>query len=394
VLDVVVAGAGIVGLATARALLAARPGLSVAVCDKEPALARHQTGRNSGVIHSGVYYRPGSLKARTCAAGRAALLRYCAERGIRHAVPGKVIVATDAAEVDRLANLEQRARANGVEVARLDAAALRRVEPNAAGLAALHVPGTGVVDFAAVAAAYADDVVTGGGRLLLATPVLRLDERPGEVVAHTPAGELVARVALNCAGLHADVLAGPAAGDVRIVPFRGEFHRVETHGRELVRGLVYPVPDPALPFLGVHVTRGIDGEVHAGPNAVLALAREGYRRRDADWREVLAILRHPGTRHLVRRHWRAAVGEVRRSLSRRAFARAVQRLVPAIDAADLHPAPAGVRAQALAPDGTLLDDFVVRETPRAVHVLSAPSPAATASLEIGRILAERVLSRL
>lgn len=392
--DVVVVGAGIVGLAVARALLLARPGLSVVVCDKEPALARHQTGRNSGVIHTGVYYRPGSLKARTCTTGRAALLRYCAERAIPHAIRGKLIVAVTADELPRLAALEARAQANGVEVARLDAAGLRRVEPNAAGIAALHVPGAAVVDFAAVATAFADDVGASGGEVRLATPVLGLGEGPREIVAVTPGGELVARVALNCAGLHADLLAGPAARDVRVVPFRGEYHTVDTGGRELVRGLVYPVPDPAFPFLGVHVTRSIDGTVHAGPNAVLALAREGYGWRDADWREALAILRYAGTRRLARRHWRTGLAELGRSLSRHAFARSVRRLVPSVRAADLRPASSGVRAQALAPDGTVLDDFVVRETPRAVHVLSAPSPAATASLEIGRLLAERVLARL
>jgi L-2-hydroxyglutarate oxidase len=299
-----------------------------------------------------------------------------------------------ASELARLATLEARARANGVEVARLDAAGLRAVEPNAAGIAALHVPGAGVVDFAAVAAAYADDVTGSGGEVRLATPVLSLRERPGEVVAGTPAGELVAQVALNCAGLHADTLAGPAAGDVRIVPFRGEYYTIDTSEPELVRGLVYPVPDPTFPFLGVHVTRGIDGRVHAGPNAVLALAREGYRWGDTDWREAWAILRYRGTRRLARRHWRTGLAELGRSLSRHAFARAVRRLVPAVEATDLRPAPSGVRAQALAPDGTVLDDFVVRETPRAVHVLSAPSPAATASLEIGRLLADRVLTRL
>lgn len=393
-LDVVVIGAGIVGLAAARALLLARPGLSVAVCDKEPAPARHQSGHNSGVIHTGVYYRPGSLKAQTCAAGRAALLRYCTERGIPFAVPGKVIVATSAGELRRLAALERRALANGVEVVRLDGAALRRVEPNAAGVAALHVPGTGVVDFAVVARSYAADVTAAGGTVHLDTPVLALDERSREVVARTPSGDLVSRVALNCAGLFADVLAGTAAGDVRIVPFRGEYYTIDTRGAELVRGLVYPVPDPRFPFLGVHVTRGIDGVVHAGPNAVLAAAREGYRWRDVDWRETLAVLRYPGTRRLARAHWRTGLTEIVRSLSVRAFARAVRRLVPAVETADMRRAGAGVRAQALATDGTVLDDFVIRETPRALHVISAPSPAATASLEIGRILAARVLARL
>lgn len=392
--DVVVVGAGIVGLAAARALLLARPGLSVVVCDKEPTLARHQTGRNSGVIHTGVYYRPGSLKARTCVVGRAALLRYCAERGIPHAVTGKVIVAVAPDELDRLAALARRAHANGVEAARLDTAGLQRVEPNAAGIAALHVPGAGVVDFAAVAAAYADDVRASGGEVRLATPVLHLEERDSEVIAGAGGSEVVARVALNCAGLHADVFAGATAEDVRIIPVRGEYYTIDTGGRDLVRSLVYPVPDPAFPFLGVHVTRAIDGTVHAGPNAVLALAREGYRWRDADWQEALAILRYRGTRALARRYWRTGLAEIGRSLSRRAFARAVRRLVPAVRTEDLRRAPSGVRAQALAPDGTLLDDFVVRDTRRAVHVISAPSPAATASLEIGRLLAERVLARL
>lgn len=389
--DVVVVGGGILGLATAHTLLTDVPRLRVAVLEKEPAIARHQSGRNSGVLHSGIYYRPGSLKARLAVSGRTSMVRFCAEHGIAHAMDGKVIVATRASELDRLAELERRAAANGIRAERIGVERLHELEPAASGLAALHVLDTGTCDFPGVCTALGESIRDRGGDLRLDTEVLRiLGSHP--VVVETVAGTIEARVVVNCGGLWSDRLAGST--DVRIVGFRGEYHELTPPAAPLVRGLIYPVPDPAFPFLGAHLTRGIDGHVHAGPNAVLALAREGYRWRDIDPAEVRALARFPGMRVLARRHWRTGAEEVARSASRRLMARALARLVPAIRASDLVPAPAGVRAQAVDTLGNLLDDFVIETAPGVVHVVNAPSPAATASLEIGRIIAERAREQL
>ena len=383
-LDTVVIGGGIVGLATARALVDG--GLDVAVVEKEDRPAAHQSGRNSGVLHSGIYYRPGSLKARTVEAGRRSMISFCRANGVALDLCGKLVVATSYEELGRLADLEQRAADNRIEVRRLDAGGIRDVEPHVAGVAALHVPSAGLVDFPAVCR-----VLAGGLDVRLGTEVAGLEERASSVVVTTNAGDLQARTVVNCAGLHADRIAAlHREVDVRIVPFRGEYHELRPAARHLVRDLVYPVPDPAFPFLGVHLTRTLDGGVHCGPNAVLALAREGYDRRTVRAGDVAETLRWPGTRRLARRHWRTGAVEVGRSLSRRAFAAALRRLVPDLTVDDLVPAPAGVRAQALDRDGSLLDDFVIRESPRIVDVLNAPSPAATASLEIGRLIAAAV----
>ena len=389
--DVLVIGAGIVGLATARALLVARPDLDVVVVDKERDVARHQSGRNSNVLHSGIYYRPDSLKSATVRAGRAAMLDYCRERGVFHDVCGKVVIATDTDERTRLDALRERATVQGIEVHRVDGSGLRDLEPHAAGVAALHVPSAAIVDFAAVCGALAEDVGSLGGRLLLGTPVT--DIRRG--VAVTPRGELRFAKVVGCAGLQSDRIArltGAPDTGTRIMPFRGEYHHVVGASRDLVRNLIYPVPDPAFPFLGVHLTRGIDGGVHAGPNAVLALAREGYRWGTVRPADLAAMARHPGAWRLARRHWRTGVAEVRRSLQHPVLVRALQRLVPDLRGDDLVPAPAGVRAQAVDRNGTLLDDFVIEETETAVNVVNAPSPAATASLEIGRLVADRLLA--
>lgn len=402
--DVLIVGGGLVGLATAHALRVARPGREVVVLEKEPAPARHQSGRNSGVIHSGVYYRPGSLKARLAVCGQDALVTFCAEHGIAHAVPGKLIVATAERELAALRELARRGRANGVPVAE---ASPREVAEAGPGLrrpvAALRVATTGLADFRAVARqlARADGLGTRLGTVRCGVEVTAVDRRPGVGVAVRTApdgGVLRARVLVNCAGLHADRLARLTGDDpgLRIVPFRGEFYRLRpgcaTSG--LVRGLVYPVPDPAFPFLGVHLTAGLDGEVHIGPNAVLALAREGY-----DWRtvrpgELAGSLAYPGLWRMARRHWRAGAGELRRSLSKRAFTAAVRRLLPDVTEDDLLPAPSGVRAQAVTPDGRLVDDFRIAEGPHAVHVLNAPSPAATACLPIGEEIARRAVAAL
>lgn len=391
--DVLVIGGGIVGLSTAYAITRAAPGTRVTVLEKEPGPARHQTGRNSGVIHSGIYYRPGSLKARYAVRGAAEMVKFCAEYGIPHAVTGKLIVATDRDELPRLHALVQRGRENGLPVRELGATQIAEYEPEIEGLAAIHVGTTGVCDFAAVARHLAE---ASGAEIRYGARVVRVDRRPElGVAALTAAGDVVrGRVLVNCAGLYCDEIARLTGDDpgMRIVPFRGEYY--ELTRPELIRGLVYPVPDPAFPFLGVHLTRGVDGGVHVGPNAVPALAREGYDRRTVRPRELAATLAWPGSRHLARRHWRHGTGELHRSLSRRAFTEAVRRLLPAVREADLIPAPAGVRAQAVLRDGTLADDFLIRETPRAIHVLNAPSPAATASLPIGREIARRALTTL
>ncbi|WP_443047331.1 L-2-hydroxyglutarate oxidase [Streptomyces sp. KMM 9044] len=391
--DVLVIGGGIVGLSTAYAITRAAPGTRVTVLEKESGPARHQTGRNSGVIHSGIYYRPGSLKARYAVRGAAEMVKFCAEYDIPHAVTGKLIVATDRDELPRLHALVQRGRENGLTVRELGAAQIAAYEPEVEGLAAIHVGTTGICDYAAVARRLAS---ASGAEIRYGARVTRVDRRADlGVAALTAAGDVVrSRVLVNCAGLHCDEIARLTGDDpgMRIVPFRGEYY--ELARPELVRGLVYPVPDPAFPFLGVHLTRGVDGGVHVGPNAVPALAREGYDWRTVHPRELAATLAWPGSRHLARHHWRYGTGELHRSLSRRAFTEAVRRLVPAVREADLVPAPAGVRAQAVLRDGTLADDFLIQETPHAVHVLNAPSPAATASLPIGREVARRALTTL
>ncbi|MET9128196.1 L-2-hydroxyglutarate oxidase [Streptomyces sp. NPDC004528] len=391
--DVLVIGGGIVGLSTAYAITRAAPGTRVTVLEKEPGPARHQTGRNSGVIHSGIYYRPGSLKARYAVRGAAEMVKFCAEYGIAHAVTGKLIVATEKAELPRLHTLVQRGRENGIPVRELGPGQIAEYEPEVRGLAAIHVGTTGTCDYVAVARQLAE---SSGAEIRYGAEVVRIDRRDALGVAVlTGDGTIVrARVLVNCAGLRCDEVARLAGDEpgMRIVPFRGEYYSLARP--ELVRGLVYPVPDPAFPFLGVHLTRGIDGDVHIGPNAVPALAREGYGWGVIRPREVGTTLAWPGSWRMARRHWWYGAGELRRSVSRTAFTRAVQRLLPAVTVDDLLPAPAGVRAQAVLRDGTLVDDFLIEEGVRMVHVLNAPSPAATASLPIGREVARRALAAL
>lgn len=391
--DVLVVGGGIVGLSTAYAITRAAPGTRVTVLEKEPGVARHQTGRNSGVIHSGIYYPPGSLKARYAVRGAAEMTKFCAEYGIAHSVTGKLIVATDRAELPRLHALVQRGRENGIPVRELGAAQIAEYEPEVRGLAAIHVRTTGICDYTAVARQLGQ---ASGAEIRYGAQVVQVDRRPERGVAvRTARGDVVrGRVLVNCAGLYCDEVARLTGDEpeVRIVPFRGEYY--ELARPELVRGLVYPVPDPAFPFLGVHLTRGIDGGVHIGPNAVPALAREGYGWGVVRPGEAMATAAWPGVWRMGRRHWRYGVGELRRSVSKAAFADAVRRLLPAVEDGDLVRAQAGVRAQAVLRDGTLVDDFLIREGPRAVHVLNAPSPAATASLPIGREVARRALEAL
>ncbi|THA59432.1 L-2-hydroxyglutarate oxidase [Streptomyces sp. A1136] len=390
--DVLVIGGGIVGLSTAHALSRLAPGTRVVVLEKEAGPARHQTGRNSGVIHSGIYYRPGSLKARFAVSGAAEMVKFCAEHDIAHEVTGKLIVATERDELPRLHALVQRGRENGIPVRELGPAQIAEYEPEVRGLAAIHVGTTGIVDYGRVAAQLAE---SSGAEIVYGGTVDLISRRPAGVAVRTTAGTVVrSRVLVNCAGLQCDRIARLAGDEpgMRIVPFRGEYYDLVRPS--LVRGLVYPVPDPAFPFLGVHLTRGIGGGVHVGPNAVPALAREGYGWGTISPRDLGDELAWPGSWRMAARHWRYGTGEIRRSLSKRSFTEAVRRLLPAVTSADLVPAAAGVRAQAVLRDGTLVDDFLIREAPRTVHVLNAPSPAATASLPIGREVARRALAAL
>lgn len=392
--DVVVVGGGIVGLATAHAV--ARTGRSVAVVEREPELAAHQTGHNSNVIHSGLYYAPGGLKARLAVAGCAETVAFCREHDLPHRVCGKLVVATEPEELARMAELRRRGDANGVENHELDPAGMREHEPHVRGIAALWVPSTGICDYKAVATKLGELVEKEGGEIRLGVAVARLVRRRADVVVRTDGEDLLAGQVVACAGLRCDELARASGAEpgVRIVPFRGEYSGFSERAAALVEGLIYPVPDPAFPFLGVHATRGIDGHVHAGPNAVLALAREGYDWRTVNPAEFLSTLAYPGMLRIARRHWRYGFGEMHRSLSRRAMVRQIQRMLPDVQASDLHPAGAGVRAQAVKPDGTLVDDFLFAGQGQGqgsvLHVLNAPSPAATAALPIGR----EILARL
>jgi L-2-hydroxyglutarate oxidase LhgO len=388
--DVAIVGGGIVGLATARALTDRAPALRVAILEKEPGLARHQTGHNSGVIHAGIYYKPGSHKARLCVEGGRLMRAYCAERGIRVDGVGKLIVATSDAELARLQMLHERGLANDVPgLTLVDRDRAREIEPHAAAVRALHSPATAIVDFTEVAGAMARELADRGVTIRTGARVTAIARADGGFELATPPATLWARRLVNCAGLHADRVARMAGAepDVRIVPFRGEYYMIRPERHELVRGLIYPVPDPAFPFLGVHFTRTVHGEVEAGPNAVLAFAREGYRLGQVSPRDLLGTLAYPGFWAMTRRYWRTGSYELYRSLSKAAFVRALRRLVPAITPADVVRGGAGVRAQAVARDGALVDDFRIVASADAIHVLNAPSPAATASLAIGRHIA-------
>jgi L-2-hydroxyglutarate oxidase LhgO len=389
-----VVGGGILGLAVGRELLRTRPGARVVVLEKEDRVATHQTGHNSGVVHAGIYYKPGSLKAELCTRGRLLLRDYCDERGLPYDQCGKLVVAVDESELGRFDALERTARANGVPgLRRVDGSGITDVEPHARGLAALHSPQTAITDFVAVAMSFAADIEATGGEVRLSAQVTGIDRRNGAVQVTLGTGERLGFDRLVvCAGLQGDRMAQLADGQdgPRIVPFRGEYMTVAAAKRDLVRGMVYPVPDPQYPFLGVHFTRRVSGELEVGPNAVLALQREGYRRSDMKWADVRDIARWPGFWRLARRHWRTGVTEVRGSLSRRAYMRVAQRYVPEIGVEDVVRAGMGVRAQAVERDGSLVDDFRITHAHGVTSVRNAPSPAATSSLAI----AEYVVARL
>jgi L-2-hydroxyglutarate oxidase len=392
--DFCIVGGGIVGLATAREILKRRPGASLVLLEKEADFATHQTGHNSGVIHAGVYYAPGSLKARLCRAGNQQTKQFCAEHGIPIEECGKLIVATTPIEVQRLSDLRKRCEANEIPVQEVAGADLVALEPRIAGVAALLVPSTGIVDYRRVAQALGEEIRKHGGEARMRTRVHSITERSAEVeVALTEGEPIRAGQLIACAGLQADRLARSARLDVqlRIIPFRGEYFQLPTTKSNVVRHLIYPVPDPELPFLGVHLTRMISGRVTVGPNAVLGFAREGYPHFSFNLRDTAEILSFSGFWRVVHKHWRSALGELGGSLIRSRYLQECRKYCPELDLQDLQPYPAGIRAQAVLADGTLVHDFMFADTPRMVHVLNAPSPAATAALPIARVIAARAL---
>ena len=389
--DVIVVGGGILGLSTAMEITRRHSEKRVLVLEKEAGVGRHQSLHNSGVIHAGLYYRPGSLKAKTCVEGAAAMVRFAQEHGIDHEICGKVVVATKEAEIPRLEELRRRGEANGIEnIAVLGPEELREIEPHTRGVKALRVPSTGIIDYGGVVRAYARLIEAGGQRIQTSAQVTGIAVAGGEKRVETTAGDFGGKLIVNCAGLYADRIAKLAGGapPMKIVPFRGEYYELTPERRSLVKSLIYPVPDPAFPFLGVHFTRRVNGSVEAGPNAVLAYMREGYTKTGISPYDLLETLTYPGFLKLARKYWKVGLGEMVRSVSKSAFTRALQKLMPEIRESDLVPAGAGVRAQAVDRNGGLLDDFSIIRTEGAVHVCNAPSPGATASLMIGRAIAD------
>ena len=389
--DIAIVGGGIIGLSTAMHLTRRRPGLRVAVLEKEEELATHQTGHNSGVIHSGIYYRPGSHKARFCVDGVQKLLQFCDENEIEYEQCGKVIVATEESELERLHALYERGTANGVEgLEMIGTERLKEIEPHAAGIKALWAPKTGIVDYGRVAQTYAMRFQEAGGDIFTGSPVHKISRGGGILAIETSKGTIQAKHMINCAGLYADRVAAMTGErvDVRIIPFRGEYYTLKPESHHLVSGLIYPVPDPRFPFLGVHYTRNIKGSVEAGPNAVLAFSREGYRKRDFRLGESWGSVSYPGFWKMSVRNWKIGLGEVYRSYNKRVFLKDLRRLLPAIQDSDLAPGGSGVRAQAVDRKGTLLDDFNILRGQEAVHVLNAPSPGATSSLAIGEYIVD------
>jgi L-2-hydroxyglutarate oxidase len=391
--DLAIVGGGIVGLATAVQMLAVRPDTRLVVVEAEPNVGMHQSGHNSGVLHSGIYYKPGSLKAILCRSGKAMMESFCAENDVKTDRCGKVIVATSAKELESLDRIQQRGEANGVECYRINSDQLRQREPAVAGIAAIHVPESGIVDYRAVCLAMRQVIERQGNHVITDSRVDRINADASAVEIGFGDRAVRASWMINCAGLHSDRVLRMAGGtpQAKIVPFRGEYYDLVPPSYSLCRNLIYPVPDPAFPFLGVHFTRMIGGGVECGPNAVLALARDGYRWRDIKPADLAETLMFGGFRRLATKHWRMGVGEMWRSARKSAFVAALQKLIPSIRESDLKPGRSGVRAQAVSPDGSLIDDFLVDQTLRAIHVLNAPSPAATASLAIGQYVVEKLL---
>ncbi|MEW6658131.1 MAG: L-2-hydroxyglutarate oxidase [Thermodesulfobacteriota bacterium] len=393
--DILIIGGGIIGLASAYNFLKQYPQKSVILLEKEKELAVHQSGRNSGVLHAGIYYRPGSLKAINCRTGKAAMEEFCAREGINYKICGKVIVAVDASELAALQSIYDRGRANGVKCELIDRSRLRELEPYAAGIKAIHVPETGIVDFSQVCSRLADIIKAKGHQILTGVKVTGLREKSGEAIVETTQGEFYPRYIINCAGLHSDRIAAMGAQPLfsKIIPFRGEYYKLKPEAEKFCNTLIYPVPDPRFPFLGVHFTRKISGEVKCGPNAVLAFAREGYRKTDVNLQDLFESLTYPGFAKIAAKYWRTGIWEVWRSLSKDAFVRALQRLVPEVGADHLLPYPSGIRAQVVTTAGQILDDFAFLESARVVNVINAPSPGATASLSIGQAVVERLAKR-
>jgi L-2-hydroxyglutarate oxidase len=394
--DICIVGGGIVGLATAYRLSQRFPALRVVVLEKERELAHHQTGHNSGVLHSGIYYKPGSLRALNCRAGKQAMQEFCEQENIPFDLCGKVIVAVDSSELPQLQRIYERGQANGVKCELIDQARLHELEPQCRGVQAIHVPEAGIIDYRQVCERLAQKVIAAGGTVLTQARVTAMFRRDGRIIVESTAGEVEARQAVTCGGLHSDRLTrlSGQSPTVRIVPFRGEYYELKPSAQHLCRGLIYPVPDPNFPFLGVHFTKMIHGGVECGPNAVLAFAREGYYKTSFNLFDCLESMTYSGFLRLMAKHWRAGLNEMWRSLSKAAFVTALQRLVPEIRGEDLVSSPAGVRAQALTPQGDLVDDFLIQETDLVINVCNAPSPAATASLNIGNLIVDKLAPRL
>jgi (S)-2-hydroxyglutarate dehydrogenase len=393
--DLTIVGGGILGLATALKLIRAHPSLRLLILEKEAEIARHQTGNNSGVIHSGLYYRPGSLKARSCVAGRKELMAFCDENAVPYEICGKVVVATSEEKLPRLEELHRRGIANGLkDLQIIGPERLKELEPHATGIKGLHVPETGIIDYKKVAAAYAEKIRDAGGDIRLSQRVVGILDRPEEIVLQTSGGDYRTKHLINCCGLQSDIVAQMMGGgnnseeEHRIIPFRGEYYKIAPERQFLVRNLIYPVPDPTFPFLGVHFTRMARGGVEAGPNAVFAYAREGYRHTDINLSDLWRTISFKGFWAITGKYWQTGFGELYRSLSKSAFVRALQKLLPEIRESDLVPGGAGVRAQAVSASGALVDDFVIKQSRKSIHVLNAPSPGATASLAIGQQICE------
>lgn len=393
--DVVVLGGGIVGLSTAWRLRQRYPDIKIRLIEKESRLAFHQTGRNSGVLHSGIYYRPGSLRAINCREGKKAMEAFCEEHGVTYERCGKVIVAVDEAELPNLDRIYERGQANGVECEVIGVERLRELEPHTAGIKAIHVPESGIVDYVGVCEKLGELLTDSGAEIQLESRVIGMQHGPSGTVVETTKGECESRFVVNCTGLHCDRVTRMSGQEpeAKTVPFRGEYFELIPEAEHLCRTLIYPVPDPRFPFLGVHFTRMALGGVECGPNAVLAFAREGYTKLDVNLRDLVESLTYPGFIRMAARNWKTGCGEMWRSFSKAAFVKALQRLIPEIRSEHLESAPAGVRAQALGRDGKLLDDFLIQETDRVVNVCNAPSPAATAALNIGNLIVDRLAAK-